>query len=127
MTGFDRRRTDLEDVWKFLQGKFGLIVDIQQPTDQFNKKQPFMFVTFQDSSSADHAVNEEVNFFGNKLQINYKIQKEEQSDKDCWFCFKNNIDRHLIFKETEHFYLALPKGGVNDFHFLVLPKEHIAN
>ena len=48
-------------------------------------------------------------------------------DKDCWFCYSNQIDRHLIFYESENFYCALPKGPVVEEHFLIVPKQHIPN
>ena len=49
-------------------------------------------------------------------------------DKDCWFCFSNpSILKHLIFHETPNFYCALPKGGIVEDHFLLIPKDHIAN
>ena len=52
-----------------------------------------------------------------------------QEDKDCWFCFDNeSIDRDLIiWSESEHFYIAMPKGPVCDDHFLIVPKRHIAH
>ncbi len=52
-----------------------------------------------------------------------------QEDKDCWFCFENKgIDRDLIiWSESEHFYIAMPKGPVCDEHFLIVPKRHIAH
>ena len=65
--------------------------------------------------------------------INYKNKTQTSNreqllvDKDCWFCFCNQIARHLIFFESENFYCALPKGPVVDEHFLVVPKQHIPN
>ena len=52
-----------------------------------------------------------------------------QEDKDCWFCFDNeSIDHDLIiWSESEHFYIAMPKGPVCDDHFLIVPKRHIAH
>ena len=52
-----------------------------------------------------------------------------QEDKDCWFCFDNeSIDRDLIvWSESKHFYIAMPKGPVCDNHFLIVPKRHIAH
>ena len=72
-------------------------------------------------------------FHGAQLTINFKAKKQggysskEQTDKDCWFCFDNEIDRHLIFHETENLYCALPKGGVNKDHYLIVPKKHLAS
>lgn len=33
----------------------------------------------------------------------------------------------MIFDVREHFYAALPKGSVNDEHFLIIPKAHIGH
>jgi len=69
---------------------------------------------------------------GSKLVINYKTKKSNdtrppQIDRDCWFCYDNNIDRHLIFHESQNFYCALPKGPICDDHYLIVPKTHIGN
>ena len=51
-------------------------------------------------------------------------------DKDCWFCYDNQkIEKELIISEQSQnsFYLAMPKGPVTDFHFLIVPKQHIAS
>ena len=69
---------------------------------------------------------------GHLLKINFKMKRVKvQEDKDCWFCFENeSIDRDLIVwsgTESEHFYIAMPKGPVCDDHFLIVPKRHIAH
>jgi len=44
----------------------------------------------------------------------------------CWFCWNNTgIDRELILHSFENFYLAYAKGPIQDFHFLIIPKEHL--
>ena len=67
---------------------------------------------------------------GRLLRINFKMKRvKTQEDKDCWFCFENaSIERDLIvWSESEHFYIAMPKGPVCDDHFLLVPKRHIAH
>ena len=76
------------------------------------------------------ALDGEVALQGRLLKINFKMKRVKvQEDKDCWFCFDNeSIDRDLIvWSESEHFYIALPKGPVCDEHFLIVPKRHIAH
>ena len=88
---------------------------------------------FENKESAQKAVDDsgEANFLGSRLTINYKTGKTKlvhpKIDKDCWFCFDNSIDRHLIFHESANFYCALPKGPVSNEHFLIIPKQHIGN
>ena len=67
---------------------------------------------------------------GRLLKINFKMKRVKvQEDKDCWFCFENKgIDTDLIiWSQSEHFYIAMPKGPVCDDHFLIVPKRHIAH
>jgi RNA recognition motif-containing protein len=132
VSGFDRRRADLEDLYNFFQGKYGKVEDINWPKDsKTGRKQAYLFIEFEDSESAAKAVNDanKVNFMGAYLTVNYKIKGEqkEKEDKDCWFCFTNKINQHLVFFETDNFYLTLPKGGLVDHHLLVVPKNHIKN
>lgn len=57
-----------------------------------------------------------------------KTQSLEDIEKRCWFCFSNpNIERHLILYNFQHFYLAYPKGPIDLFHILIIPKFHIKN
>jgi diadenosine tetraphosphate (Ap4A) HIT family hydrolase len=67
---------------------------------------------------------------GRLLKINFKMKRVKvQEDKDCWFCFDNpTIDRDLIIDSSfTYFYIAVPKGPVNDEHFLIVPKTHLAH
>lgn len=44
----------------------------------------------------------------------------------CWFCLScPNVEKHLIISVGEHFYLALAKGPINDYHILILSVTHI--
>jgi hypothetical protein len=44
---------------------------------------------------------------------------------ECWFCLSNpKIETHLIVNVGESSYLALPKGGVNDDHVLIISINH---
>ena len=66
---------------------------------------------------------------GRKIGIREKIEKVPSVTdiaKTCWFCFTNpNIEKNLILKSYQNFYLAYPKGPIENMHFLILPKKHI--
>lgn len=63
--------------------------------------------------------------FSEKLE---KIQSLEDIEKSCWFCYNNPlIEKDLIIKDFKSFYLAYPKGPIDNFHLIVLPKFHIKN
>lgn len=73
-----------------------------------------------------------IKLMGRTLNINWKTQKVREkmqdSEKKCWFCYENEeIEKHLIIKSFEHFYIALPKGPINELHLLIVPKKHISN
>ncbi|TMW45291.1 hypothetical protein DOY81_009632 [Sarcophaga bullata] len=48
-------------------------------------------------------------------------------DQDiCWFCLSSpDIEKHLIISIGDHFYLALAKGPINDYHILILSITHV--
>ncbi|KAL9921226.1 CWF19-like protein 1 homolog [Glossina fuscipes fuscipes] len=53
-----------------------------------------------------------------------RIMKVDQ--EICWFCLScPDVEKHLIITIGEHFYLALAKGPVNDYHILILSITHI--
>lgn len=47
------------------------------------------------------------------------------SRTDCWFCLASpTCEKHLIVAVFGECYVAMPKGGVNDHHALIVPVEH---
>lgn len=49
-----------------------------------------------------------------------------EAGEQCWFCLQSaELEKHLIICVGEHFYIALAKGPVNNFHALLIPIEHI--
>ncbi|KAL3758295.1 hypothetical protein ACHAWU_004260 [Discostella pseudostelligera] len=47
------------------------------------------------------------------------------SRTDCWFCLASpTCEKHLIVAVYDECYVALPKGGVNEYHALIIPVEH---
>jgi len=67
---------------------------------------------------------------GNGGGNNYGLKFNKQhfppdSRTDCWFCLASPAcEKHLIVAVYEECYVALPKGGVNEHHALIVPVEH---
>ena len=61
---------------------------------------------------------------GRRIKIDY-LRKQKARIGDCWFCYDNpNIERHLVLEEGKGMYAALPKGAINDYHIMLIPKNH---
>ncbi|XP_005182434.1 CWF19-like protein 1 homolog isoform X2 [Musca domestica] len=62
---------------------------------------------------------------GNDRQ--HKKPKVQQWDQEiCWFCLScPSVEKHLIITIGTHFYLALAKGPINDYHILCCSINHI--
>lgn len=46
----------------------------------------------------------------------------------CWFCLDNpEADKSLVAYENNHAYIALDKGPIEKFHFLLIPQSHKPN
>ncbi|KAH9252025.1 hypothetical protein BASA81_010007 [Batrachochytrium salamandrivorans] len=55
-------------------------------------------------------------------------QQRPQARLDCWFCLASiNCEKHLIVHVEEECYLALPRGGIQLEHVLLVPVSHQAN
>ena len=63
---------------------------------------------------------------GNNYGLKFNKQHfPPDSRTDCWFCLASPAcEKHLIVAEYEECYVALPKGGVNEHHALIVPVEH---
>ena len=63
---------------------------------------------------------------GNNYGLKFNKQHfPPDSRTDCWFCLASPAcEKHLIVAVYEECYVALPKGGVNDHHALIVPVEH---
>ena len=48
---------------------------------------------------------------------------------ECWFCYEDNpkLDTKYIINNFNYFYLAYPKGPIDKYHFLIVPKKHISS
>lgn len=44
---------------------------------------------------------------------------------ECWFCLASpQVEKHLLVAIGSESYIALPKGGINDSHVLIVPIAH---
>jgi hypothetical protein len=44
---------------------------------------------------------------------------------ECWFCLASpHVEKHLVVAVGAETYLALPKGGISEDHFLIIPIAH---
>jgi hypothetical protein len=47
---------------------------------------------------------------------------------ECWFCLSSaTIKTHLIVSVSDEAYLAIPRGGMADFHCLIVPIPCVAS
>ncbi|XP_037953190.1 CWF19-like protein 1 homolog, partial [Teleopsis dalmanni] len=61
---------------------------------------------------------------GNRKEKRPKFQGIAQ--EKCWFCLSSpDVEKHLVISVGEHFYLALAKGPINDYHVLIMSIVHI--
>jgi hypothetical protein len=58
VSGFDRRRTDVEDLHTFFERKYGNILDIYQPRDPKGRRQAYVFIEFEKVEQATMAVED---------------------------------------------------------------------
>jgi len=119
-----------EELYDFLS-RFGDVDFLNMIYDRKNRFQGYAFAKFRSI-----AVNEELlkhsneySLKGKRLIISEKVEKIESLESiqnKCWFCYNNpNIDSDLVLTVLNEFYVAYPKGPIDDFHFLVVPKNHI--
>jgi hypothetical protein len=75
----------------------------------------------QQSKSSDGNIN----CYGLKFK---KQHFPADSRTDCWFCLASpTCEKHLIVAVFDDLYVAMPKGGVNQHHALIVPVEHGGN
>lgn len=51
---------------------------------------------------------------------------DTQPHADCWFCLANpQAEKHMVVHVGETLYTAVPKGGLNEKHILIVPIAHV--
>lgn len=125
------RDLQYEELAEFL-GRFGELEALNMISDKkTNRFLGHAFVKFKDRRVHDMVIKQsnEYSLKGRKVIISQKLEKKvtlEDIESRCWFCLNNpNIEAELILKEFTEFYLAYPKGPIDNFHFLIIPKRHI--
>ena len=73
-------------------------------------------------------INSNNNSNNNNSRINnINTNMRNNNIAECWFCYDNNerLETKFIIHNFNNFYLAYPKGPIDKYHFLIVPKEHI--
>ena len=89
----------------------------------------FAFVTMRSEVEATMVINSIHDFplslSGQKLGVGYAKGKAAASSShvgECWFCLASkSVKTHLIASVGESCYIALPRGGMHDYHVLIIP------
>lgn len=71
-------------------------------------------------------INNNPNNINNNINVN---TNNNMRIADCWFCYENNekLEIKFIIKNFDNFYVAYPKGPIDKYHFLIIPKIHISS
>ena len=71
-------------------------------------------------------INNNPNNINNNINVN---TNNNMRIADCWFCYENNekLEIKFIIKNFDNFYVAYPKGPIDKYHFLLIPKKHISS
>lgn len=132
-----------DDIYQFLS-QFGQVADLKlnysfKGSDKSNRKNSKKFfagnsfVKYKDLNVHDKliAFSNQYSIRGRKVIFSEKVEKIqsiEDIEKSCWFCFGNpNIEKDLILFDLKNFYIAYPKGPIDNYHLIVAPKFHIKN
>lgn len=131
--------TKYNDLYEFLQ-KFGDIDRLIYPQkdEKFLGYAFIIYVNNQEIHDSILNLNNRVSLNGRKLIFNERVLSNKQTSvlsndlnnnkSTCWFCIENpKIDMKYVININLYtsFYVAIPKGGINEFHFLVIPKSHL--
>jgi hypothetical protein len=110
---------------------------MQKSTDEIEC--PYLSMDFSTDIKESQDVQQQQQFFwsqddGNQGKRGFKGDQPQRkkfkpsidAGEKCWFCLQSpDLEKHLIICVGEHFYLALAKGPVNNFHTLIVPIEHV--
>ena len=136
------------DIKNYFINKYGSIKTIKLLTNKENKFNGKAIIEFNNINSMNELLNnngkDELN--GRILRAAVYIEKDQlikennnnsaninnmrnNNIEECWFCYDNNekLERKYIISDFNYFYLAYPKGPIDKYHFLIVPKNHISS
>lgn len=110
------QKTTDETECPYLQLQFN--VEPKQQSQQNPESQFFYDMNEPESHQGKRRRGE----FGNEKKRPRQVFDQEK----CWFCLSSpNVEKHLVITVGENFYMALPKGPINENHVLLLSINHI--
>ncbi|KAL7295493.1 hypothetical protein TKK_0011141 [Trichogramma kaykai] len=88
---------------------------------------PYPAALLQQNPSAKRKEEKSQFFYDMESNDKKKLKRRKvEFDKDkCWFCLDSKIcSKHLIISTGNDIYLTLPRGGIVEDHFLLVPIGH---
>uniref|UniRef100_A0A336LI81 CSON014441 protein n=1 Tax=Culicoides sonorensis TaxID=179676 RepID=A0A336LI81_CULSO len=96
-------------------------VELQQKSQQQEQSQ-----FFYDMNSPDPNQTRRRHHQGGREFHEKKRARQTFDQEKCWFCLSSpDVEKHLVITVGENFYMALPKGPINENHVLLLAINHI--
>ena len=144
--------TTEDEIKNYLINKYGSIKNIKLLTNKENKFNGKAIIEFNNINSMKEILNnngkdklndriirvveyiprEKLNITNNNSSNsinNNSSNLRNNNIAECWFCYDNNekLERKFIITDFNYFYLAYPKGPIDKYHFLIVPKKHISS
>ena len=134
----------------YLINKYGSIKSIKLLTNKENKFNGKAIVEFNNVNSMKEMLNNNgkdkfneriirpmiyiprdqlTNNSNNNNNLTNNNNSRNNNIAECWFCYDDNekLERKYIISDFNYFYLAYPKGPIDKYHFLIVPKKHISS
>lgn len=142
--------TTENEIKNYLINKYGSIKSIKLLTNKENKFNGKAIVEFNNVNSMKEMLNNNgkdkfneriirpmiyiprdqlTNNSNNNNNLTNNNNSRNNNIAECWFCYDDNekLERKYIISDFNYFYLAYPKGPIDKYHFLIVPKKHISS
>ena len=142
--------TTENEIKNYLINKYGSIKSIKLLTNKENKFNGKAIVEFNNVNSMKEMLNNNgkdkfneriirpmiyiprdqlINNSNNNNNLTNNNNSRNNNIAECWFCYDDNekLERKYIISDFNYFYLAYPKGPIDKYHFLIVPKKHISS
>ena len=142
--------TTENEIKNYLINKYGSIKSIKLLTNKENKFNGKAIVEFNNVNSMKEMLNNNgkdkfneriirpmiyiprdqlTNNRDNNNNLTNNNNLRNNNIAECWFCYDDNekLERKYIISDFNYFYLAYPKGPIDKYHFLIVPKKHISS